>query len=187
MANPLLDRRPPAELAGREQAFEIEGNISDFPRLVEVVDGELRALPEAAGARQWRGDPVLIRLAFGWLDPANRLPRATGSIKARLASVCQRCLEPFDLELEVPVDVVFGDEDDVAAAGGVPSGQEVWELDDEQLSLRDLVEEWLIMSLPLAPMHDDETSCSASAANRDAQDKVRPFADLKSLMADKEN
>ena len=41
MANPLLDRALPEELADRRQVFELKGKIEDFPRLVEIVEADL--------------------------------------------------------------------------------------------------------------------------------------------------
>lgn len=61
---------------------------------------------------------------------------------------------------------------------------EIWELEDETVRPVDIVEESLVMALPLAPMHESLELCGPLVKNlaEDEPDVVRPFADLKSQM-----
>ena len=63
---------------------------------------------------------------------------------------------------------------------------EVWELDDSEVRLRDIVEEALVMALPFASMHALRDDCSgdAGALPTDKSESQRPFAELKTIMAD---
>jgi hypothetical protein len=64
---------------------------------------------------------------------------------------------------------------------------EVWELEEETLRPLDLVEEALIMAMPLAAMHDEIDGCHGSGfEDAGSGDKIRPFAALKAQM-DNEN
>jgi uncharacterized metal-binding protein YceD (DUF177 family) len=65
-------------------------------------------------------------------------------------------------------------------------GYEIWELDDEYLRPADIVEETLIMALPLVARHEDDKSCQLKAgpAAAEREDVTRPFADLRSQMQD---
>ena len=73
-------------------------------------------------------------------------------------------------------------EDDVATAD-----YEVWELDGDELRPLDLVEEVLIMALPMAAAHDSIDRCGPlagqlAATDTVAPDTVRPFAGLREQM-----
>lgn len=82
------------------------------------------------------------------------------TIRASLAVTCQRCLEP--LELEITERVEFGVVVDERSAGRLPEGIEPVEPDGERLSLLRLVEDEMIMAVPLVPKHAPE-SCAVDA------------------------
>jgi len=180
MANPLLDRVRPAELADRGQVVEYQGVVGDFGRLVEIVEGELAALAESECPRGWRQRPVAVRLAFRWLDARRDYPAIDGSVAAPLAAVCQRCLEGFELPLATTFSILFADDD---AADATP-GYECYPLDDGTVRLLDLVEESLVMAMPLAPVHASANACGMLAAQMPTvgDDSVKPFAGLREQM-----
>jgi len=184
MANPLLENVLPAELADRNQVIDVKGEIGNFARLVEIVEAELRAADETAALRDWRHRPVDVALRFGWVDQERTRPRVVGTIRARMPLVCQRCLQHFEYPLEVPVNLVFIRAQDVADDDGEEAGDEVWELDGDTVRLADIVEEALIMSLPLAAMHESRQDCGPLAEKIGGGEKAatRPFQDLRSQM-----
>ena len=104
-------------------------------------------------------------------------------MSAEIATVCQRCLEGFRLAVDTPVNAVFVRPGGEATADGA-SDAETWELDDDMLSLAELVEESLVMALPLAPVHASADDCGPLVGSIPVNepDVVRPFADLKSQM-----
>ncbi len=190
MANPLLDRWPPQELAERGQVIEKEEELALFPRVTDVVALDLERVPEAHRPARWRQAPVAIRLVFCWADSRRQWPQLTGSISAQVAAVCQRCLEPFALTLAQ--DLRF-----LLAWPGSPvvelQGFETWELEEPVVRPLDIVDEALIMALPLSARHVDLAECGSLAtllaANGDSgkgdnngDNRVRPFADLQSQM-----
>ena len=60
-------------------------------------------------------------------------------------------------------------------------------MDEERLRPLDLVEEVLIMALPLATLHDGDAACAERECPEEAPaTKTRPFADLK-LQMDKDD
>lgn len=77
-----------------------------------------------------------------------------GQVKSELNLECQRCLKPFEksLESEFWVSPVRSSED----AKGLPEKYDPVFLESDKLSLAHLVEEELILSLPIAPMHADD-------------------------------
>ena len=179
MANALLDPATPEQLAERGQAIETEGKLEDFRRLAQIVERDLAALPGSDDA--WRRAPVAIRLGFGWADARRRVPALQGHAAADLTTICQRCLEPFRLHVETDLNLLL------MRSGGTSDGHEeyeVWEHDEETLRPVDIVEEALIMALPLAAMHASPDDCGVlvrASADNDV-DVARPFAGLRSLL-----
>ncbi len=180
MTNPLFDRVQPAELADRSQVIEYRGVIGDFERLRAISEQELEVLEPEHRPRNWVSGPVEIDIAFGWLDQDGALPAATGHIRALMPTVCQRCLEAFGLQIDTPVRIVFG----VDEAGHSQRDYDAWEADEDSVRLLDIVEEAVVMALPLAPSHGTDQDCGELAGKipeREAEG-VRPFADLRAQM-----
>lgn len=184
MVNPLLERAPPKAFAERGQIIEKQEKLELFPRLSEVVGDDLRRL--AAAPAGWRQSPVAIRLAFGWADTERELPVLEGQATAAVPVVCQRCLEPFELTLGTELRLLFNGP---GRSTDESLDYEVWELDEPILRPLDVVDEALVMAMPLAAMHELEEDCGplteqAKVEKEEAQ--VRPFADLRSQMRDKD-
>lgn len=180
MANLLLDRMLPAELAENSQVIEYKGVIAEFERLREISERELHALTAAEQPRDWSDGPVEALLEFGWLDTDQAMPAATGHVRTALPAVCQRCLETFELAIDTPVRLLFCDE------ARVPTGQEydAWDTGGEAVRLLDIIEESVVMAMPLAPLHASVADCGALAKRiaGPTPDAVRPFADLRAQM-----
>jgi len=181
MGNPLRDRRTAAEWAASRQVIEISDKISEFPRLEAIIEADLAALDSSAGAADWRDARVTGTLAFGFADPEGRFPVVECRAAVTVDAVCQRCLELFRLPVEVEETLLLlGIDEDPDGFDGV----EVWELEETLLRPRDIVEELLVMALPLAAMHTDSASCRALVrTNGDASQRVTPFASLRDQMA----
>ncbi|MDH4049324.1 MAG: DUF177 domain-containing protein [Gammaproteobacteria bacterium] len=183
MASPLTERATPAELAERSQAIETKEEILSFPRLSEIIETDLAGVPFRDSAAKWRQLPVQIRLRFGWADSRREIVSLVGEIRARLVAVCQRCLEPFEFGVNADLKLLLLP----PGTRGVDGGDyEVWELDEAWLKPADLVEEAVIMALPMVARHDDETECKpmVSDAPPVRRDTVRPFAGLRSQLTD---
>jgi uncharacterized protein len=74
-----------------------------------------------------------------------------GQIRATLEVVCQRCLEPMPVEVksEVRLGIVRRESEAVA----LPPEYEPLQVDGERISLLSVVEDELILALPVAPLH----------------------------------
>jgi uncharacterized protein len=84
------------------------------------------------------------------LDSQSR-PMVTGRIQAKLELICQRCLEPLvlDLDLELRLGIVRSDAEAVALC----DTREPLTLETDTVSISALVEDELILGLPAAPLH----------------------------------
>ena len=180
MTNPLIERILPKEAAALGQLVEYKGEIGDFERLVENVEADIAALSAELQPQNWRAAPVDIRLEFAWADGLEGIPAINGRASAQLPVVCQRCLEAFDLSLDTSVNMLLV----TSAESAEVDRYEVWELADEALRILDIVEEALVMAMPLAPAHEaDETCAAMTIENTDSgSETVRPFADLRSQL-----
>ena len=181
MGNLLRDQRTPAELAACGQVVEIAEELSGFEQLTEIVRSDLESLDPDKLPLDWRKSPVTGQLSFGFAVAQDGLPTVEGQIGVTIHTVCQRCLEVFELPLEVEFRLLLGGdvEDDVR--------YETWELDEDTFRPLDLVEEALIMAMPLAALHVDDAVCKQPAAIAEAaRETTQPFAMLKSQMERKD-
>jgi len=166
MSHAPADQVNAVELAGRAATLERDYRLSQLPRLVE------------AGALE--GTRAHASLGFGTFER-----RVT--VEARVEGVfvlpCQRCLRPCDCGIDESalLAIVASDEDEV------PGGYEPLLGDAERLSLGELVEEQMLLGMPLVPMHEDETQCGAvqvetTTGGAEADEKQKPFANLRDLL-----
>ena len=182
MGNPLRERRTAADLAAGAQVIEIAEKISDFEQLSAIVDADLAALDADRMHTGWRDSAVEGSLEFGFADAQQVLPMVKCRARVAVDAVCQRCLEAFRLPLEVEADLLLlGLEQDADGFDEL----EVWELEESLLQPQDIVEELLIMALPLSAMHVDSDSCKALSpeAEESAEKMTTPFAALRDQMA----
>lgn len=119
-----------------------------------------------------RGD-VSVELEFERGDNAN-LTVLHGTIRAQVRVTCQRCLEPMTLELACEPRLVF-------MRGANPDREptdteDVLEVDRPVL-VKELVEDELLLALPMIPMHELD-ACPAREYTAAGQGKTSPFAAL---------
>lgn len=183
MANPLLARAAPGFLAKRKQVIESIEKLSTFERLAAIVQEDLAALPDTERPENWRDSTVKVALEFGWADSREQLPQLKVTAEAEVPAVCQRCLDACTVGLQIDLKVLLLQDPGVEHGGD--ETLEVWELTESTLRPIDVVEELLVMALPMAAMHDDRAECGAvakaeiAATDDIAVDTVRPFAGLK--------
>ena len=180
MGNPLRVRRPLGELAARGQVIEIAEKIGSFERLAGIVEADLATLDPDKIPQDWRDARVTGQLEFGFADAREQVVSLVGDVALTVDVVCQRCLEPFRLALhsELRLLPTTGEQGVSAAADMEP-----WELDDERVCPAEIVEEVLIMALPLSAMHDNAAACREFEATGDeAGQTTRPFAALKARL-----
>jgi DUF177 domain-containing protein len=101
-------------------------------------------------------------------------------IDTQLILECQRCLKP--VVIEVHKNSLLGIVKDKDEIDALAKEYEPLQLDEETISVEELIEDELLLSLPLAPLHT-ENECSGKKVldqvNADA--KPQPFAVLAAL------
>lgn len=153
------------------QGATLEGAVSlaSMHRLGEYLSGK-------------PGDAVVV-CQFG-LGEGN-IGYLRGRVQAQLAVNCQRCLE--SMPLHVDTEFAFGLVESEAQADRLGDQYEALLVGDEPLRLAELIEDELILALPIVALHD-KTECPAAdkLAATDPQVQHRdeganPFAVLKEL------
>ena len=128
-----------------------------------------------------------IELQFSH-DEAHRR-RIEGRILASVMLQCQRCLEPVAVELDEQVNLALVASE--AIADKLPADIDPWLTDEEQLAPADLIEEQLILGLPIVASH---TRCELAIKQNNsklppedaAEPAQNPFAVLATLKSNRD-
>lgn len=103
------------------------------------------------------------------------------TISARVARECQRCLQPVLLPLEVDREMLFVDDEATAAELDAEAEEDVLAV-SAQFDLLALVEDELLLALPIVPRHDTcPAPLTVPAADLAEEPKANPFAALAAL------
>jgi uncharacterized protein len=141
-------------------------------------DLSLASLPRLAPDLALTDGTVHARIAF-----ARERKRAVADIevRARLPLRCQRCLQPMWLDVDQQSRVWLVT--DLAKVDRDEMGLEPILAPEGHIALRDLVEEELLLAVPLVPRHEDESDCTTGSAESEEEEVVqRPFAGLGELL-----
>lgn len=162
----------PHHSAQRQVSYDGIVQFEKLPRLREVVTGIKGEVEVKIHCKKDRQDFTVVQ----------------GTAKAHILTVCQRCNGELGLDLELEFDyspVGIGKSSD-----HLPSFYDVVEMDEEgNINLHQLVEDELMLALPIIPMHE-ESDCRFSEKPlsfgeiKAEDDKPNPFEILKQLKKD---
>jgi uncharacterized protein len=152
-----------------ENATTLHGHllVKDMPRLCSSLLTE-------------EGE-VDVKLVFGIEHKVRFLK---GFFKTALTLQCQRCMEPF--LREITADFAMGLVTSEEAAKRLPEECEPLIITDESLIIPDMIEDELILSLPIVPTHA-ENDCRVKlpifASDNKDDEKESPFKVIEFLKA----
>ena len=145
MSRSLTGWYDPGALARQNATLTGEIEVESFERLRDLVES-----PEGSVKAQFHFDQGRSRCVTLDID-----------YQATLKLVCQRCLEPFTMALAERSSLA------VIEPGGIedyaPEGYEPLLLEEARLQPIAVLEDELIMALPLVPRHAEETECGSLA------------------------
>lgn len=107
-----------------------------------------------------------------------------GNVKAVVSMTCQRCGEPVAVTVESPVAIAFVTSDEEASR--LSEGLEPYLVAEDRVILSDLLEDELILALPIVAVHPEQT-CNPwfqrdqSPAEAIEEKRPSPFAVLEQL------
>lgn len=151
-----------------EQKLSLNGkvNMTDMPRL-------------GANIIEKQGN-VTASLQFGMDEQG--ITYLKGQVEAVLTLQCQRCMEPY--KYEIISDFALGIVNTIDEMDALPAHYEPALAKEGQLALRELIEDELILNLPIIPKHAPE-DCKVELPYKEAgweQGKgENPFHVLKKL------
>lgn len=105
-----------------------------------------------------------------------------GNIQANVNIICQRCLGsmPYNVDSRIYLGIVMKD----ANLSCLPDDCEPLVTENEPVSLRALIEDELILALPISALHAEDR-CNATdimADLKSSRNSTKPFAELKTLI-----
>ncbi len=163
-------REPPLDLHG----LAADGAVVERQYAIAGFDRLGDRLAERIGSAE-------VRVAAQMIDGT---PSAILQLRAGVVLVCQRCLRPLHRVVESESRLAFVARDEDAA----PGDYEPIAGDPRRVHLASLVEDELLLALPLVGLHAPGEECGRPAAGESAEaaptapEMRRPFAGLKDLL-----
>jgi len=166
-------RAPVDSLVGTEAVVDFTIPLAELPRVAhELVAADGEAIGQVRFSRQ-------VGQAVADLE-GNAAPEV----------VCQRCLQPMRWPVRVVSRIALVS--DYSAADRVPEGMEVFLVEADSVSVRDLVDEEILLALPHVARHAEGSECAGRqmqlpGQEADAEDSAdpqvqKPFAQLGELL-----
>ena len=129
---------------------------------------------------------IQIQLKFSIDESRQRL--IEGTLKASVHVRCQRCLEPLAIELADDIRLALIDNED--AIGSLDAGWDPWICADHKLELAGLVDEQLMLCMPIVNLHSSgdcparvnySTGTNDGPLDGERGNRENPFSVLKVL------
>ncbi|CAD5107809.1 YceD family protein [Zestomonas carbonaria] len=168
---PIPPHVDPRKLADRGATLECETPLADLQRLCDP-------LADNVGT---------VRAKFVFERDERNAVVMHSVLDTEVKMVCQRCLELVALPIHSECDYAVVKEG--ANTQSVPKGYDVLELGEDPLDLLDLVEDELLLALPIVPAHDPK-DCQQPAgldepeSSEDEVTRSNPFSVLAQLKRD---
>ncbi len=163
---PLPKKVDPRKLAEREAVFKGPAAIADMPRLASfLVDDNGSIDVEVAFAKDEQNLRVL-----------------SGKMHGSVRMTCQRCLEPVSVEINATLNLAVALTEQQAE--NLPRYYDPLIMETDEIELLPVIEDELMLSLPLVPYHDDcsiQTSFGDVETARTQEEKPNPFSVLAQL------
>jgi len=154
MAKTLPTRFDPDLVARDGTRFEVTVPFDHFPRLVSMLALK-EGVMHASATFSRRKDHIVV----------------AGRLRASWPLECQRCLEPMQVEIDEPYELVFVDSEEESRA--LPDVFDPVVLDENgQIHLVDLFEDELILHVPNIPRHAEGSDCQRFAREHGVIDEA---------------
>ena len=129
--------------------------------LESVFEGScsLERLPRFADCLASPDGEVSGKLRFGATGTSRRV--ITGSVSATVEVVCQRCLEPLSLELADTIQLALVESESESQSDSLEAAWDPWVVDGPKISIASLLEEQLMLCMPLVSYHPDKRCVKA--------------------------
>ena len=181
MSGPRAEEVDVQQLASQGGTIDKEYPLSDFRRVQDL-------LPAMVGTEPAGNKTHAVRARFDFAREGG-CAVAEVQVKAELPLICQRCLQPMLWPVDSIATLVFVDA--IEAGAEEIDGRDVFEAPGGRVALGAVVEEELLLALPLVATHARQSDCAeigragARSAKPVRTDAQRPFAELGELLGRK--
>lgn len=151
-----------------------------------ILEGELdlKNMSRLSGSLQNNDGKVHVKMSFD-VDNVLGTPFMNGEFTTTLPLLCERCSELFlhDVDIKCSLAMVNSER----KVEGLAEQYEPWVIDnDDPVLLSSIVEDELILAIPLVPKHEHsclpaEAWVSGDEIDEDVEKKASPFAVLAAL------
>jgi uncharacterized protein len=149
------------EFAQTQQKLVENFAVFDCKRLAEMLVIQDENIEPAAIYFELTGDYKRFR------QPSLHL-----NIRAKLPVICQRCLDEMLVNLDLNFDYLISEKN----VGALDENDEIdWLEANNEMDLHELIEDELLLALPIAPTHAE----NCSKLSMQSGEKPNPFAILK--------
>ena len=162
--------------------------VIDYNKFVargELVSGMLKrnAFTRNEGIFSLVSD-VSVKLSFRQNE--NGEVTLNAGVSAVVSADCQRCLELLEFEIKKSSEFSIRENDD-KNTGNLPldDGRDIFYANNGKLDVLGLVEDELLLAVPMIPKHENISSCGSMDHEPDSKGISgvrRPFADLRELI-----
>ena len=150
--------------AKKEVKLNGDYKVSELSRLSEIASNE--------------NDKVEVDLSFRLAN--GRIPYVKGIIKSLLVLDCQRCLDSLQVDLQVSFDIAFARNE--FQADSLDDKFEIYLIgDNEELEIKDLITDEILLSIPMATSHDYDCGFKTDKGNIVEEVLEHPFDVLKNI------
>ena len=164
MPGPLPEFVDPFRLARRRARIHGAVPIAEMPRVVALV----------------RDDSGAAEAELRFRMAGSGAPRVDGRVRFTARLVCQRCLDPLDLELAPGFRAAFTDGGEAAGRAELAAGYEPFE-HEGRIELKTMIEDEILLALPDFPMHLPDV-CGFVGESGAAGPETSPFAGLRAQL-----
>lgn len=171
MSDKLPNFIDPVYCANNNKQFVASVKQALFPRLEEQAHSE--------------GSLVSLTATFEF-NKSVKAPVMKLQLQAELMLTCQRSLQGFRHNVESCSETAFVET--MAVTDDFPSDMEVLELDEDKISLYELIEDELLLNIPMVPINDaSQMNYKNTDVSKESEtletltEKTNPFAALKGM------
>ena len=160
------------------QRIKGEYKVRDFEKIVRLIQKDHLNAIDSIDSKDWLKEEVRINLKQEIANLNFDEKKVSGSIKIKLYLTCQNCLNVVESDLNIPVSIILCKESKKNI-----KAFEMWEIYEEKIKLKDLIEELIIISLPFYFKHKSSKDCIVYDYKlNNNRTKTLPFANLKNQL-----
>ena len=159
-----------------------------FAKQGRKVSGQIAAkeLPRVAEAAL-KADDSIINVTMSFSVSSLQFPMVQGTIEGSIVQTCQRCLQDAEVKIDQQFELLLINPQSLELAS--KEGYELFEYEGQFISTLELIEDEILLAMPIVVKHQDINECDPKARKwlqqrkptEAATKRNNPFESLKNL------